>query len=140
MIIGYYAFMTDKVDPLTGDPMPQIAPQTPLAPPQAFVPDMSDDELIKLSREQLSKALQHVDAALQPEMTRKLCAEVYDRLIGKATQKVETKSLVATIDLNEHKRQVRQQAVEMMERLARVAGQIPAVVTSPSVGTTEAGS
>ncbi len=112
----------------------QIPQQMPLAAPKAFVPDMSDDELIKLSREQLSKALQHVDAALQPEMTRKLCAEVYDRLIGKATQKVETKSLVATIDLNEHKRQVRQQAIEMMERLAVVTSSVPVADTKPSSG------
>jgi len=72
---------------------PKSAPQTPLAAPKAFIPDMSDDELRKLSREKLSEALQAVDAVTAPEMTRKLCAELMDRLDGKPAQ-------IQTVDMS----------------------------------------
>lgn len=65
---------------------PRSVPQTPPTEAKAFIPDLSDDELRKLAREQLSKALQHIDAVAQPEMTRKLCAELMDRLDGRPAQ------------------------------------------------------
>ncbi len=78
---------------------PLSAPQTPLAAPKAFVPDMSDDQLRKLAREQLSKALQHVDAVSQPEMTRKLCAELMDRLDGRPAQSVDVTGKIGIVQI-----------------------------------------
>lgn len=54
----------------------------------SFIPNMSDDDLRKLARERLSEALQSVSAISQPEMTRKLCAELLDRLDGKPGQRI----------------------------------------------------
>ena len=68
--------------------VPLNATPTPPTSVKPFVEDMTDDQLRKLAREQLSKALQAVDAVESPEMTRKLCAELMDRLDGKPGQAI----------------------------------------------------
>lgn len=55
---------------------------------KAFIPDMDDDQLRKLAREKLSMALQAIDPVKQPELTKKLSAEVKDRLDGKPAQSI----------------------------------------------------
>lgn len=54
----------------------------------SYIPDMDDAELLNLSREKLSRALQAIDPVKQPEMTRKLAAEVADRIIGTPIQRI----------------------------------------------------
>lgn len=61
-------------------------PSEPHSEAKPLIPDMTNDELRKLAREKLSMALQAVDPLEQPEMTRKLCAELMDRLDGKPMQ------------------------------------------------------
>lgn len=51
-----------------------------------YVPNLTDDELRKMAREKLSEALQLVNPLAQPELTRKLCAELMDRIDGKPAQ------------------------------------------------------
>jgi hypothetical protein len=58
----------------------------PVASKSMYRPNLTDDDLRKLAREKLSEALQVVDPASQPELTRKLCAELMDRLDGKPSQ------------------------------------------------------
>lgn len=67
---------------------------------KGFVADMTDDELRKLAREKLSKALQAIDAVNQPEMTRKLCAELMDRLDGKPGQAITMDATVRQVTVN----------------------------------------
>jgi hypothetical protein len=69
----------------------QRSPDAPKedAQPFVFIPDLSDDELRKLAREKLSEALQAINPRDQPELTRKLVAEVKDRLDGKPTQAID---------------------------------------------------
>jgi hypothetical protein len=91
----------DELDPAnyTMKP-PKSAPQMPPAAPKAFIPDLTDDQLRKLAREQLSKALQHVDPIEQPEMTRKLCAELMDRLDGKPGQAITMDANLRVVTVN----------------------------------------
>jgi len=55
-------------------------------PMPMYVPDLTDDELRKMAREKLSEALQMVNPLSHPELTRKLCAELMDRIDGKPAQ------------------------------------------------------
>ncbi len=73
---------------------------TPIIAPKTFIPDLSDDELRKLAREKLSEALQAIDPATQPGMTRALCAEVKDRLDGKPAQSINMDATLKTITVN----------------------------------------
>lgn len=70
-----------------------------------YIPDLTDDQLRKLSREKLSEALQAVSPSNQPELTRKLCAELMDRLDGKPAQTqaidIRSKSEVVSISLTD---------------------------------------
>lgn len=59
---------------------------TPPAEPLT-IPSLSDDDLRSIAREKLSQAIQTIDPVKQPELTRKLCAELMDRLDGKPVQK-----------------------------------------------------
>lgn len=112
----------DELDPAnyTMKP-PRAAPQMVQGEAKAFVEGLSDDELRKLAREQLSKALQYVDAVTQPEMTRKLCAELMDRLDGRPAQYIEQRSLVATLALDERKIEARKEAENLLILLAKSA-------------------
>lgn len=65
-----------------------------------FIPDLTDDDLRKLAREKLSEALQAVNPVEQPELTRRLCAEVKDRLDGKPGQQVTVDQTLRHITLN----------------------------------------
>jgi hypothetical protein len=80
--------------------MKRNAPRQSASEQKTFIKDMSDDDLRKLAREQLSKALQAVDAVSQPEMTRKLCAELMDRLDGKPGQAITMDATVRQITVN----------------------------------------
>lgn len=62
-----------------------------------YIANLSDDDLRVLAREKLSQALQAIDPASQPELTRKLCAEVKDRLDGKPVQAINQTSTVAML-------------------------------------------
>lgn len=53
-----------------------------------FIPNLDDDALRSLAREKLSMALQAIDPVKQPELTKKLSAEVKDRLDGKPAQSI----------------------------------------------------
>ena len=64
-----------------------------------FVPDLTDDELRKLAREKLSEALQAIDPQTQPELTRKLAAEVKDRLDGRPVQAVDVTQKIGIIEI-----------------------------------------
>lgn len=64
------------------------------------IPDMSDDDLRKLAREKFSAALQAIDPKNQPELTRKLCAELMDRLDGKPAQSVQVDATVRQVIVN----------------------------------------
>lgn len=65
-----------------------------------FIPDMDDAQLRKLSREKLSEALQAIDPVQQPGMTKALCAEMKDRLDGKAAQSVQLDATVRQVIVN----------------------------------------
>ncbi len=65
-----------------------------------FIPNMTDDDLRKLAREKLSEALQAIDPRDEPELTRRLCAEVKDRLDGKPGQAVTIDQTLRHITLN----------------------------------------
>ena len=65
----------------------------------AFIPDLSDDALRTLAREKLSEALQAIDPREQPELTRKLCAEVKDRLDGKPGQQITMDATLKTVNV-----------------------------------------
>lgn len=65
-----------------------------------FIAELSDDQLRKLAREQLSMALQAVNPIHQPEMTRKLCAELLDRLDGKPGQAITMDANVNVVTVN----------------------------------------
>lgn len=67
---------------------------------RVFLPDLTDDQLRKLAREKLSEALQAIDAVQQPELTRKLCAEVKDRLDGKPAQSLQLDANVNMVTVN----------------------------------------
>lgn len=75
---GYYRKNTGMLHMLAASNTAQFTPV-----------DLTDDELRTLAIKKLSIALQAIDPVLQPEMTRKLCAEVKDRLDGKPGQAVE---------------------------------------------------
>lgn len=75
--------------------VPKAFPET-----KPFTPHMDDDSLRKLAREQLSRALQAVDAVVQPEMTRKLCAELLDRLDGKPGQAINLDATIRQVTVN----------------------------------------
>lgn len=66
----------------------------------AYLPNLTDDELRKLAREKLSEALQAVSPSTQPELTRKLCAELMDRLDGKPGQSVTLDANIRTVTVN----------------------------------------
>lgn len=66
----------------------------------AYLPDLTDDQLRKLAREKLSQALQAIDPTKQPELTRKLCAELMDRLDGKPGQSVTLDANIRTVTVN----------------------------------------
>lgn len=66
----------------------------------SFIPDMDNAGLRKLAREKLSMALQTISPEDQPEMTRKLCAELMDRLDGKPAQSVNIDATVRQITVN----------------------------------------
>lgn len=89
-----------EFDSITGELLPQGKP--PQIPPAAvfkFIPDMDDDQLRKLSREKLSKALQAIDPIEQPAMTLKLCAEMKDRLDGKPGQAIDITGKIGIVQL-----------------------------------------
>lgn len=67
---------------------------------KAYIPDLDDTQLRKLAREQLSKALQTIDPIYQPEMTRKLCAELLDRLDGKPGQAITMQADLNVVTVN----------------------------------------
>lgn len=93
----------DELDPLTGDPIPKGTAQKPLEAATEAKPvlaGLTDDELRNLSREKLSAALQVIDPTLQPEQTRKLCAELMDRLDGKPAQSVQLDATVRAVTVN----------------------------------------
>ncbi len=69
-------------------------------PEKTFLPNLTDDELRTLAREKLSQALQAIDPTSQPELTRKLCAEVKDRLDGKPMQAMSLDATVRTVTVN----------------------------------------
>lgn len=83
------------LDPLTGDPMPRRSvlppsePQTPPAAVKDFIPNLTLDELHTLSQERLSEAIQFVDPKKDPELCRKLYAEIKDRRDGRPKQSME---------------------------------------------------
>lgn len=90
--------MTDEYDPLTGELLPKGTRATaPADSAHVFIPDMDDNQLRKLAREKLSQALQAIDPVAQPGMTKALCAEVKDRLDGKAVQAINQTSTVAML-------------------------------------------
>lgn len=68
--------------------------------PKEFVPNLSDEQLRSLAREKLSEALQAINPLEQPEMTRKLCAEVKDRLDGKPAQSMQIDGTMRSISVN----------------------------------------
>lgn len=65
-----------------------------------YIPNLSDDQLRKLSREKLSQALQAIDPTNQPALTQKLSAEVLDRLDGKPGQSVTLDANIRTVTVN----------------------------------------
>lgn len=65
-----------------------------------FIPDMDDEQLRKLTREKLSKALQAIDPVDQPGMTLKLCSEMKDRLDGKPGQAITMDANLSVITVN----------------------------------------
>jgi hypothetical protein len=75
------------------------APETPIQR-FVFVKDMDDDQLRLLAREKLSEALQAINPVHQPELTRKLCAEVKDRLDGKPGQAITLDANIRTVTVN----------------------------------------
>lgn len=64
-----------------------------------FIPDLDDQSLRKLAREKLSEALQAIDPRAEPELTRKLCAEVKDRLDGKPGQQITMDATLKTVNV-----------------------------------------
>lgn len=66
----------------------------------SFIPDMDDAKLRKLTREKLSMALQAIDPLVHPEMTRKLCAEVMDRIDGKPGQAITMSANLNVVTVN----------------------------------------
>lgn len=73
--------------------------QPPTGEVSAFIADLSDDDLRKLAREKLSEALQAIDPKKEPEMTRRLCAEVKDRIDGKPGQALTIDQTLRTINV-----------------------------------------
>lgn len=65
-----------------------------------FVENLSDDELRLLAREKLSEALQAINPQEQPELTRKLVAEVKDRLDGKPGQQITVDQNLNVVTVN----------------------------------------
>ena len=97
-----YSHLPDEIHPFKNF-TPRQNVRKPLEAPSEekfFLPDLTDDELRKLAREKLSKALQAIDAVSQPEMTRKLCAELMDRLDGKPGQAITMDATVRNITVN----------------------------------------
>ncbi len=80
-----------------GNP-PSVTQSTPQE--VSFIPDMDDAQLRKLAREKLSRALQAISPTDQPEMTRKLCAELMDRIDGKPTQAVTMNADLKVVTVN----------------------------------------
>ncbi len=64
-----------------------------------FKPNLSDDDLRLLAREKLSEALQAIDPRQCPELTRKLCAEVKDRLDGRPVQAVDLTQKIGIVQI-----------------------------------------
>lgn len=96
----------NKMDDFIPDPVKSYKPKklvvakNTLKTTKGFIPDMDDAQLRKLAREKLSGALQAIDPLLQPELTRKLCAELMDRLDGKPAQAVTLDATVRNITVN----------------------------------------
>ncbi len=92
------------IDDLIPSPLKDFTPRA--NPPKQSVTEktqvktLTDDELRKLAREKLSEALQVIDPRVQPEMTRKLCAELLDRLDGKPGQSVTLDATVKQVIVN----------------------------------------
>ena len=100
--LWYNLNMAKRINPHTGkweDVETSEAMETPITEAKTFIPDLSDDDLRKLAREKLSEALQAIDPATQPELTRKLCAEVKDRLDGKPAQQVTVDQTLRTVNV-----------------------------------------
>lgn len=96
-----------QTDPRPEKTLDQLAAEinaAAMAKPDS-VADLTDDQLRKLAREKLSQALQAIDPTNQPEMTRKLCAELMDRLDGKPAQMqtldIHTKTEIVSISLTD---------------------------------------
>jgi hypothetical protein len=89
-----------EYDPLTGELIPNgVGTKSNSSPAEPLtIPNLSDNDLRSIAREKLSEALQKINPATQPELTRKLCAELMDRLVGKPQQTVkQSVDMAATI-------------------------------------------
>ena len=87
------------IDPFK-DFTPRQNPTVP-APQEVFTPlDLTDDDLRKLSKTKLSIALQAIDPIKAPEQTRKLVAELLDRLDGKPAQAVTLDANIRNVTVN----------------------------------------
>jgi hypothetical protein len=85
---------------LLNDLTKETGPKDPLQK-GVFTPQtLTDDELRSLAIEKLSHALQAIDPLTQPEMTRKLCAEVKDRLDGKPGQQITMDQNLNVVTVN----------------------------------------
>lgn len=92
--------MNDYIPDPVKDFIPRYVPPVAKGGQKIFIANLSDDELRSLAREKLSEALQAIDAVAQPELTRKLCAEVKDRLDGKPAQAVTLDATVRQVIVN----------------------------------------
>lgn len=100
--IQYHSYMGDFV-PNPANYQMKHNPERPLGPrtdAKAFVPNLTDHQLRSLAREKLSGALQAIDPLEQPELTRKLCAELMDRLDGRPSQSVHLDATIKNITVN----------------------------------------
>ncbi len=102
VIIQYDTHMSEYIpDPVKNFTPRQNPPKIPgggIKP--KFIRDLTDNELRKIAREKLSEAIQTVDAVEQPELTRRLCAELMDRLDGKPGQAITVDQTLRQIVVN----------------------------------------
>lgn len=123
---------------MKGNPIPAAVPS--YQPPDLSKLDqMTREELIALiktvssalwgyallSKEEKQEALRLKVYAIamgsaQDAVTLKAANDWLDREEGKATQRIESKTLVATVDLAKHREAIDRQAEEMLLRLARI--------------------
>lgn len=89
------SFMKERISEI-----PVVAALEARTEAQTLLPDLTDTELRKLAREKLSHALQAVSPTQQPELTRKLCAELMDRLDGKPAQAITMDATMRQITVN----------------------------------------